>query len=54
MDSLGLAPGVIVKCVTEQAGALKNPPQTTDEVLETLRCTGLVRSVTALRDLMRS
>jgi hypothetical protein len=54
MDSLDLAPGVIVKCVTEQAGALKNPPQTTDEVLETLRCTGLVQSVTALRDLMRS
>lgn len=54
LDSIDLAPGVIVRCVTEQAAALKNPSQTVDEVLETLRCLGLVSSVAALRDLMRA
>lgn len=54
LDSIDLAPGVIVQCVTEQAAALTNPAQTTEDVLETLRCGGLVRSVAALRDLMRT
>lgn len=41
-----------MKCVTEQAAALKNPQQSAEEVLETLRNGGLVRSVAALRNLM--
>lgn len=54
LDSIDLAPGLIVQCVTEQAAGLQNPPQTVDEVLETLRCGGLVQSVAALRDLLSS
>jgi predicted nucleic acid-binding protein len=54
LDSIHLAPGAIIQIITEQAAALKNPPQTVDDVLETLRCNGLVRSVAALRDLMRT
>jgi len=54
LDSIDLAPGLIVQCVTEQAAALTHPVQTTEDVLETLRCGGLVRSVAALRDLMRT
>jgi predicted nucleic acid-binding protein len=54
LDSIHLAPGAIIQIVTEQAAALQNPPQSVDDVLETLRCNGLVRSVAALRDLMRT
>lgn len=54
LDSLDLAPGLVVQCVTEQAAALRNPPQSVDELLETLRCIGLARSVAALRDLLRT
>lgn len=52
LDTIDLAPGLVVKCVTEQAADLKNPQQTAEEVLETLRNGGLVRSVAALRNLM--
>ncbi|MCA9764416.1 MAG: PIN domain-containing protein [Gemmatimonadetes bacterium] len=54
MDSIDLAPGVVLQCLIEQAAALRHPSQTVDEVLETLRSAGLVRSASALRDLLRA
>ncbi|MEO7216786.1 MAG: PIN domain-containing protein [Gemmatimonadaceae bacterium] len=52
LDSLDLAPGAVVQCVTDQAGALRTPPMTTPEVLDTLRRLGLVRSVARFRELL--
>lgn len=54
LDSIDLAPGVVVQCLIEQAAALRHPAQSVEEVFETLRCTGLVQSVSALRDLLRT
>jgi hypothetical protein len=51
LDTIDLAPGVVAKVLTEQAGALKNPPRTVGELLDTLRDLGLVRSVAKLREL---
>ncbi len=52
MDSIDLAPGVVVRCITEQVAALRNPPLSVGEVLELLRQLGLPRSVAALRELL--
>jgi hypothetical protein len=41
----------VAKVIAEQAGALKNPPRSIPELLDTLRDQGLVRSVARLRDL---
>jgi hypothetical protein len=51
LHAIDLAPGLITKVVSEQASALKNPDRTVEELLETLREQGLVRSVAKLRDL---
>jgi hypothetical protein len=51
LDTIGLAPGIVTKVLSEQAGALKNPPRTVGELLDTLRSQGLVRSVAKLREL---
>ena len=53
LDSLDLAPGVVVQCITEQAAELRNPRRSIAEVLDKLREGGLVRSTAALRGLMR-
>ncbi len=53
LDSLDIAPGTLVRCLTEQAAVLKNPSQTVAEVLSTLRQLGLVRAVAKLRELLR-
>jgi predicted nucleic acid-binding protein len=51
LNLLDLSPGSVAAIVTQQADALKNPPQTRDQLLETLITNGLVRSVAKLREL---
>lgn len=51
LDALDLAPGVVVTVVAEQAKALRNPPRSVGELLDTLREQGVVRSVAKLREL---
>jgi len=51
LHTIDLASGVVSKVVGEQASALKNPPRTVAELLDTLRDQGLVRSVAKLREL---
>jgi|SRR5580658_7620853 hypothetical protein len=51
LDTIDLAPGIVANVLSEQAGALKNPPRTVGELLDTLRGQGLVRSVAKLREL---
>jgi predicted nucleic acid-binding protein len=48
---LDLSPGAVVQAVHEQTRALKNPPRTLGDVLDTLRDNGLVQSVAKLREL---
>jgi len=52
LDSIDIAPGAVVKCITDQAAALRNPPMLVPELLDSLRRTGLVQSVARLRDLL--
>lgn len=51
LDTIDLAPALVTRVVTEQGAALKNPPRTVAELLDTLRDQGLVRSVAKLREL---
>ena len=51
IDQIGLAPGAVVNVVVEQSQALKNPPRSVVELLDTLRDCGLVQSVAKLREL---
>ena len=51
IDTIDLSPGAVAKVIAEQAGALKSPPRSIPELLDTLRDQGLVRSVAKLRDL---
>jgi DNA-binding transcriptional ArsR family regulator len=44
----------VARALREQAGALKNPPKTVGELLESLRQQGLVRSVARLRESLGS
>jgi predicted nucleic acid-binding protein len=53
MESIDIAPGIVVQCLTEQAASLKNPPQSVNDVLERLREAQLVRSVAAFRNLLQ-
>jgi hypothetical protein len=48
---IGLAPGAVSAIVAKQAASLKNPPQTTQQILDTLLANGLPRSVAKLREL---
>ena len=48
---LDLAPGVVCTTVSEQAAALKNPPRTLADLLDTFRDNGLVQTVARLREL---
>ena len=52
LDSIDIAPGAVVKCITDQAATLRSPPVLVPELLDTLRRNGLVQSVARLRDLL--
>lgn len=52
LDSLDLAPGAVVRCVTAQADALRRPPVLLPDLLDTLRRAELVRSIARLRELL--
>lgn len=52
LDSLDLASGAVVQCITNQVSALRNPPMTMSDVLDTLLRLGLVQSVARLRELL--
>jgi len=54
LESIDIAQGVVVRCLTEQATSLRNPPQTVEEVLVTLSAAGLVQSCVRMRDLLRA
>lgn len=51
LDQLDLAPAVVLQTVMEQVQALRSPPKTLSELLDTLHRNGLVRSVAKLREL---
>ena len=51
LDCIDLAPAAIVAAVEAQAAALKAPPQTVGDVLDTLQRNGIVQSVAKLREL---
>ncbi len=51
LNLIDLAPGAVAAIVTRQAADLKSPPQSRDQLLETLMTNGLVRSVARLREL---
>ncbi len=50
LDLIDLAPGAVAQVVREQARALKSPPQSHSELLDTLRNSGLDQSVAKLRE----
>jgi hypothetical protein len=53
MESIDIAPGVVVRCLTQQADSLRNPPRRIEDVLAALEQPGgLVRSCARLRDLI--
>lgn len=54
LDSIDLAAAAVVKCVTDQASALRTPPKSVPDLLDTLRRSGLIRSVARLRELFGS
>ena len=54
LNSLDLAPGAVVQCLTAQAAALRNPPVSVAELLDILRRAGLIQSVARLRELSGS
>jgi predicted nucleic acid-binding protein len=51
LDLIDLAPAAVIQSVSEQARALKNPPQTLSGLLDTLRRNGLIRAVAKLQEL---
>lgn len=51
LDCIDLAPAAVCAAVEAQAAALRNPPQTRAELLETLQQNGLVQAVARLREL---
>lgn len=52
LETIDLAPGLMVQVLSEQAAALRNPPRTVGDLLDTLREQGLPSSVARLRELM--
>jgi predicted nucleic acid-binding protein len=54
LQTIDLTPAVVAQVITEQAAALKNPPKTVAELLDTLWKQGLVQSVARLRELYGS
>lgn len=51
LDCIDLAPAAVCAAVEAQAAALKNPPKTRAELLETLQQNGLIQTVARLREL---
>lgn len=51
VELIDAAPGVLAAVVARQAGDLRSPPRSVDELLETLRGVGLPMSVARLREL---
>lgn len=51
LDLIDLAPAKVVTAVREQARALKNPPRSLSELLDTLKGNGLNQSVAKLEEL---
>jgi hypothetical protein len=49
---LSLGPGAVLDTIRAQAGALRNPPCSVAELLNTLEARGLVQSVSELRKLL--
>lgn len=54
LATIDLSPAAVITALSEQAAALRNPPKTVQEVLDTLRDNGLVQSVARLRELFGS
>jgi predicted nucleic acid-binding protein len=54
LDSIDIAPGQVVRCLTEQAARLRNPPMSVEGVLDRLRDSGLVQSVARLHEMLES
>lgn len=52
LSLVDLAPGAIATILIQQASALRNPPRSQAELLDTLLAQGLVRSVTRLREVL--
>jgi len=52
LESIELASAAVIKCLTEQARALRRPPVSIPDLLDTLRRHGLIQSVARLRDLL--
>ncbi len=52
LAQIDLAPGAIVNILHAQAAALKNPPRSVGELLDTLQDCGLVQAVAKLRELL--
>lgn len=52
LDLLDLAPGAVLQALNEQQRSLGRPPQTMNELLETLSRNGLRRSVMEIRQLL--
>ena len=52
LNLLSIDPGTVLRVVTAQAEALKSPPSTVDQLLDTLESRGLVQSVAELRRLL--
>lgn len=48
-DTIDLAPGTLAAIVAKQADALRSPPVTISQLLDTLRACGLEQSVAQLR-----
>lgn len=51
VELIDAAPGVLAAVVARQAGDLRSPPRSVDELLETLRGVGLPMSVARLKEL---
>ncbi len=49
LEIIDLAPELVAEAVAEQAAALKHPPRSVAELLQTLHQVGLVQSVAKLR-----
>lgn len=54
LDSIDLAPAIIVQCLTQQAAACRNPAVTVEQLLDILRSAGLAQSVARFHELLHS
>ncbi len=52
LSLIAVAPRAVSRIIVEQAAALRNPPRSIAELLDTLRKQGLARSVAKLRELL--